>query len=113
MLGDTIHSGNLGMEKINIDLRAVVYREGDWWIAHCLELDLVAEGKTPQSALKDLIDLSTFQIQVATEEGDLESVFRPAPAHLWAMYASAEEIEVSKRLKKPIRRLDNLELTLA
>jgi hypothetical protein len=27
--------------KFRLDLRAVVYRDGNSWCAHCLELDLV------------------------------------------------------------------------
>lgn len=71
---------------LKIDLRALIYREGDIWLAHCLELDIVAEGKTPQGASSDLMDLCNLQIKVALEDGDLKSVFRPAPSEFWKMF---------------------------
>jgi hypothetical protein len=54
-------------QGFRIDLRAVVYRHGKWWIAHCLELDLVAEGRDPSSAIKDLVDISATQVSAAIE----------------------------------------------
>ena len=69
------------IDKPNIALRMVVYLEGGGWIAHCLEMDVVAEGKTANEAMRNLEDLCQFQIEVAMKEGDLDSVFRPAPPY--------------------------------
>ncbi len=67
----------------NIPLSGIVYQEGKWWIAHCLELDLVAEGHTASEAIRDCLKLAVFQIQTAFEEGDIRSIFKPAPAEVW------------------------------
>ena len=80
-----------------LDLRGVVYREGGDWIAHCLELDIVAEGKNADAAMKDLLDLCAFQIDTAIEHNDLESIFRPAPAKYWNLFYSARQ---KRRLPK-------------
>ncbi len=56
---------------LRVELRAVAYQQGGWWIAHCLELDLVAEGKTLVTAIQDVMDLSCTQIEAAVESGDL------------------------------------------
>ena len=64
---------------VSINLSAVVYSEGKLWLAHCLELDIVAEAKTVEDAVRSLISLCDLQIKVAIEEGDLQSIFRPAP----------------------------------
>ena len=83
-----------------LDLRGVVYREGDAWIAHCLELDIVAEGPNAEAAMNDLLDLCAFQIDTAIENNDLESIFRPAPAKYWNLFYSAR---LRKRLPKVLR----------
>ena len=81
-----------------IPLQAVVYPHGKWWIAHCLELDLVAEGKTAELALKDLIDISILQIKTAISNQDLMSVFRPAPPEIWAMFSRAKDSQSKRNL---------------
>ena len=79
------------MKKLRLDLRFVVYREGEYWFAHSLELDIVAEAKDTASALADALRLCALQLQFASDEGDLGSVFRPAPPEIWAMYAKAHD----------------------
>jgi hypothetical protein len=74
-----------------LDLRGVVYREGSAWIAHCLELDIVAEGPNADAAMKDLLDLCAFQIDTAIDNNDLESILRPAPAKYWNLFYSARQ----------------------
>jgi hypothetical protein len=71
--------------------RGVVYREGNAWIAHCLELDIVADGPNADAAMKDLLDLCAFQIDTAIENNALESIFHPAPAKYWNLFYSARQ----------------------
>ena len=52
-------------DNIRIDLRVLMYREDAFWIAHCLETDLVAEGETAAQAMDGLIDITNVQIQAA------------------------------------------------
>ena len=65
--------------KIRLEFNILIYREGGDWIAHCLEMDLPAEGSTATEAIKNLIDLINFQIEAALSEGDLQSIFSAAP----------------------------------
>jgi hypothetical protein len=97
---------------IRIPLRAVTYRHDRWWIAHCLELDLVAEGKTPREAIKDLVELACTQIEAAIDEGDLESVFRPAPAEIWATFSKAADTRITQRPPCPVDRFEVREAAL-
>lgn len=93
-------------KMFRIPLRAVAYPHGNWWIAHCLELDLVAEGKTPEEAFRDLLDLSTTQIETAITAGNIESIFRAAPPEIWAMFSRA----IDKPLKmKPSHSVESFE----
>ncbi len=80
------------IQNFNIELRAVIYREDGVWLAHCLEMDIVAEGNSPQQACRDVIELCELQIRVALEEGDIQSVFRPAPPETWKMYFMSHTI---------------------
>jgi hypothetical protein len=91
-----------------IALRFVVYREGKWWIAHCLELDLVAEGRTASAALSDLADIASTQMTAAKEAGDFASIFRPAPPEIWAMFVAAHHRPAPR--KKPLQPVERFEV---
>ena len=96
-----------------IPLRAVVYPHGKLWIAHCLELDLVAEGETPESALQDLIDLSSLQIKTAIKNQDLRSAFSAAPPDIWAMFSRAKDHPIKKKPSAPVESFEAREAVLA
>jgi predicted RNase H-like HicB family nuclease len=51
------------------DLTAVVTREGDWYVACCMEIEATSQGETVEQALDNLRDV----VEVHLEEG-------PAPA---------------------------------
>lgn len=36
------------------DFNAVISKEGDWYVAQCLEVDVASQGKTKDEALKNL-----------------------------------------------------------
>lgn len=78
-----------------IELRGVIYREGPWWIAHCLEMDVAAEGDTPFEAVSSAAELCGLKIEDAMREGDMRSIYRPAPPELWDLYDQA------KRFRRP------------
>lgn len=93
---------------IRLDFQVLVYPEGNWWIAHCLETDLASEGGTPVEAMKNLVDISNHQIQTLLAEGDLNSLFSPAPPEIWRMYATAPDRPAARKPKtaaKPINRI--------
>lgn len=90
-------------------LRAVGYREGRWWIAHCLELDIVAQGDTPQESIVQLIELIGAQLNDATRRGEPGSVFFPAPSEFWNLYARAAGDQPSVRLPKFPESVESLD----
>jgi len=63
------------------------YKDGDLFIAHCLEFDLVSQGATLEEARKNLADLIFSHVQFAAEK-DIEdkSLFHPAPSKYWEIY---------------------------
>jgi hypothetical protein len=95
-----------------IPLRAVAYQHGRWWLAHCLELDLVAEGNSAEEAFQDLLDISTTQIKTAIRAGNLESVFRAAPPEIWAMFSKAIDRPLKRKPSQPVERFEAREAVL-
>jgi len=98
---------------LQLDLRVIVYREDGLWLAHCLELDIVAEGESPQKAVRDLTDLCLLQIKTSIEESDLTSIFRPAPPEFWKLFFTSKKRKNTKLAPgSPITRIDERELEL-
>jgi hypothetical protein len=89
-----------------VELRAVAYQHGRWWIAHCLELDLVAEATTPVAAIQDVMELSCTQIAAAVKSGDFQSAFRAAPPEIWAMFSRAKDAPVKRKPPCPVERFE-------
>ena len=59
------------------------------YIAHCLEFDLVAQGKSPLESFRNLLDAIEVQAAYTQETGDLGQLFNPAPAEYWKVLATA------------------------
>lgn len=67
-------------------LTAVSFREGDRWVAQCLEIDVAAQGDTPQEAKSRLMETLVEHIVLAGHYR--EEPFHdipPAPQRYWAM----------------------------
>lgn len=94
------------MTQVRLTLRALVYRDDDWWVAHCLETDVVAEGATPIKAFENLQSLTDFQIETALEAGDLQSIFRQAPPEILAAFATGLDRHFRRRPPRAVERFD-------
>ena len=55
------------MPEVRLILRALIYRDDSWWVAHCLETDVVAEGNTPTHTFVNLQSLTKIQIKTEGE----------------------------------------------
>lgn len=74
------------MDQMKVDLRAVFYKEGEFWVAHCLEMDVMGHGKTQQKALNQLSEAMCLQIAVSLRAGNVANIFQPADARFFQMY---------------------------
>lgn len=87
----------------NFEFSGVAYPEGDFWLAHCLQLDVVGQGDTPEAAAREMIDLTLFHLREALHDNDVKSTFRPAPVEIWYEYddgrpmKSPRQTGISKR----------------
>ncbi|MGQ0542923.1 MAG: type II toxin-antitoxin system HicB family antitoxin [Blastocatellia bacterium] len=50
------------------NFNAVIFKEGEWYVAQCLDVDVASQGKTEDEAMKNLNDalLLHFTPPVAT-----------------------------------------------
>lgn len=82
-------------KKARMPLRVVFYRdEGDksFWVAHCLEFDLLGHGKTKLDAMQLLTEAVALQIENSLKAGNIKSLFTSAPAEYQMMYAEGRDI---------------------
>jgi predicted RNase H-like HicB family nuclease len=75
---------------IALTVHTLLYPEETWYVAHCLEFDLVAQGETPLAAFRNLLDAIEVQAGYAQETGDWGQLFVPAPAEYWRLLPAAE-----------------------
>ncbi|MDP3768257.1 MAG: hypothetical protein Q8S13_09590 [Dehalococcoidia bacterium] len=68
-------------------LRVVVFQEGDWLCAQCLEYDLGTQARTLEALLADLQRVIWGHIAICAEN-DLKpfSMLRRAPKKYWDMF---------------------------
>ncbi|KKL81012.1 hypothetical protein LCGC14_1999040 [marine sediment metagenome] len=72
--------------------RACIYLSPDvdgTFVAHCLELDLIGEGKTPKKAIVELLKVIETQIELC--EKSSAQLFFPAPGSIWQKYMYAKK----------------------
>ena len=84
------------------DIHIILYSEDDIQIAHCLEFDIIAQGKKKIDALRNLLDAIELQISFALENNDLASIFSPAPDEYWKMLANAKKYPCKTEEKIPL-----------
>jgi len=76
-----------------IQLDAVCYEDEGVFVAHCLQLDLVTTSSTVHQAFLDMQKVVKAQIRYALEHDNMENLFKPAPNHIWQMYAKAKLVD--------------------
>lgn len=74
----------------DFNLDVLLYREAGHWVAHCLQLDLVEAGATPEAAEDALAGVIRHHIEWALEDDDMAHLFHPAPPETWKRFFAAE-----------------------
>ena len=75
----------------------IAQKENGLYIAHCLELDIVAVNPDLPEVRKEIAELIQAQINYAIENNNLENLYFPAPKEVW------REFIAHTKLKKGIR----------
>lgn len=82
-------SENQAPTSISLSLRIIGYHEDGEWVALALEMDLRGYGKTFQKAFKDLKDLVTMQVSLATFKHCPDMIWKNAEPVWFARWESA------------------------
>ena len=68
-------------------LRAIAYPEAGEWVAHCLDLDIVATGADCNGAFEALVGAVEAQIADVRANDNFAHLFMPAPPEAWRKLA--------------------------
>jgi predicted RNase H-like HicB family nuclease len=64
------------MATSTIELTATLVREGDWIVAHCVEVDIASQGRTFEEAIANLGEA----LELYFEDGPVPEYTRPIVA---------------------------------
>ena len=74
----------------------LIKKEGTLFLAHCLELDLVATAKTFSRVKKEMRDIIETQVDYAFSNDNLDHLYRPAPSEVWREFYACKEMKEEK-----------------
>ena len=80
-------------KKAEIRLDILIKKEEDFFLAHCLQFDIVTTADTLEEVRKDIIDLCRAHIEFSYEHDNLDYLFSPAPKEVWAEYLAMSKKE--------------------
>lgn len=95
--------------EMSITVNVLIKKEGDYFLAHCLELDIVATADSAEKVEKEIIDLIDAQIDYAFAHGNLENLYRPAPLEVWKEFDRCKEAKEMKSRVESRFKGDSLE----
>ena len=85
------------MSGTPLRFNVLVKKEEDVFVAHCLELDIVATGETVEEARGEMADLITAQFEYAFSNDNLENFYQPAPPEVWREFFACTGKLINKR----------------
>lgn len=91
-----------------VDLHILIEKEGDFYSALCLELNIATQGKTIAEAQKNIREAIELYLEDVYASGDEKNFIpRPAPVEEWLKYFRKSAESVKEALLK-----DKLQLNL-
>lgn len=63
------------------------------FVAHCLELDLVATADTLEAVKADILDVIIAQVRYAFVNDNIEYLYHPAPPEVWREFYECRKQE--------------------
>lgn len=83
------------MKHLRIPLRVVLYRDGERWLAHCLEFDLLGDGDSTSEAIERLTEAVDCQVQASLRSKNWRNLFKPADGRFFEMFAAGTSVAES------------------
>jgi hypothetical protein len=81
----------------SLNLHAVLFQEGDWWVGQWLEHDIAAQAKTLKELLPELFRTLAGHAFIDMKNGRKPfSNLKKAPDSFWTMYDKGWRITPSK-----------------
>ena len=93
----------------SIKLNVLVYKEDNEWIAHCLQMDLVAANTDKNAVQDDIIDLIESHVVYALENENIDHIFKPAPAEEWEKLGHSQKCGSRKVVIKLPKKDDGIQ----
>lgn len=76
-----------------LQFKAVIFKEGDWWVGQCLEHDITAQAKTPKDLAYEIQRALIGHIVVSKQEGLQPFKNLPkAPEKYWELFANSLQL---------------------
>lgn len=80
------------------DFKVLIKKEPDAWVAHCLELNLVAVAATDKQVESDILDLIVAHVRYALENDNVAHMYHPATESVWKeFFRCSDREEISCR----------------
>jgi len=54
-----------GTARMELPFAATVWREGNWYVSQCLEIDIASQGETEEEALDNLKEALELHFEIA------------------------------------------------
>lgn len=70
----------------DLRLDILIKKEEDYYLAHCLQFDIVATDDSLAQVKKAIIQLCLAHIEYSVQHDNLAYLFSPAPKEVWAEY---------------------------
>ncbi|MCX5829195.1 MAG: hypothetical protein NTV58_14505 [Deltaproteobacteria bacterium] len=82
--------------EMSITVNVLIKKEANYFLAHCLELDIVATANSAEEVEKEIIDLIDAQVDYAFAHGNLDNLYHPAPLEVWKDFYKCKEARERK-----------------
>lgn len=79
-------------------LHVLLATEQDHAVAHCLEMDIVAEGATVAAVLEEMEALIRTAVEYAVANDNLAHLFVPAPQEYWGQLSRAKRLPGERKI---------------
>ena len=90
-----------GRKEMAMNFSVFVKKEEGMFVAHCLELDIVATAPTLKQVQIDMFDLLSAQISYAFANNNLANLYNPAPPEVWKEFFECKDSwEKKSRIEK-------------
>ena len=74
-------------------IRAVIFKDGDWWVGQCLEHDIAAQAKTPKDLAYEIQRSIVGHLVVSKQEGLVPFKKLPkAPNKYWKLFNNSLQL---------------------